>query len=397
MITYFIRHRKPRYSAIKIGRARSVAHRLLGVRDFPSGIRLLGFIDGDVESQWHRKYSKDALTPNHLRKPLKSSRRSRVGGREWFRASAELLTEILETATTTKQSRAHLQRNLAFLLRSPKTSVSAMSRMLSREDAEHEHECTHYFASDVLRMHENVQHFLRCMAVGNCSRHECVEQKRELYRCGWEGPYASCRDCSIRWGVEKLLDRSHEFSGIGVNLDERVVWLYLKSLNSQSRTKLVDSEFLEVAFSLRIGDWRLMGRDLQMQSYVLVDWDRIAHSYWRSLVTKAVAGDRRQIKLSDASVAWLSLRDHQQWPEGVAYHLGPYYLARRWPFVADVARSQIDEFVGEIKRQTRPYQSRGPKLTAREISEGLWKAHARDKAGLTPLGDSIVPNSREVG
>lgn len=251
MITYFIQHSESPHGAIKIGKAKTVSHRLNAKRDFPGGVFLLGWIEGDRESELKTRFRHDAT--------LKSGS---TGGTEWFHPTIELCSLILEIANTDVLSRRRLRSVIRKLASSPAKARQVDSLPNKDEDVY----CTHFwkleYSGDKARTHlEELEQLIRSIIGVECNGHCALAEldDDEDSEDSWDGPATSCPDRCVEWAIEKLIENASHIQAIGLHDERKELWVFPKYISSETRESVVCREFIDVFCGLHIAGWRMFG------------------------------------------------------------------------------------------------------------------------------------------
>jgi hypothetical protein len=242
VITYFIQHAADKRGPVKIGVAKTLQHRLKAIRDFPGGMRLLGYIDGNVEHWTHLQFMQSSL---------------KGGGREWFQPSVELINHILANAVIENDSRQDLcawKRSLT--RRRVARSVSEADALNKVHDPE-EVLCTDYW--DLYTLHimpdegpdppTMIVELLDCEFY--CNGFCCFGD--DGHDDEWDGPDTDCPGCSSWWAVDTLLAYDEFLLGLGIHEDRRELLAFLKPINSRRRQHFLEETLVDVFAALDVG------------------------------------------------------------------------------------------------------------------------------------------------
>lgn len=219
---------------IKIGSSANPTERLRSIQTgHHSEIKLIAHIDQDIEKRLHREF-KDL----------------RLRG-EWFRPEKRLVDWILENALIAKGMRPTLKRQAAI----------PVSMLADKATPREEELCDKVFDwgpdidLELMDIAEDPRN-----GFGYCGEDtdEDGQDGSESEDSDLEGKTLYC-GCDLHtWGrcVYQLLDCSI-IERVGVNVDERIVVLSLKPLNTDSRRRQLHVNLADIAFQLDCIGWTL--------------------------------------------------------------------------------------------------------------------------------------------
>lgn len=282
MLTYFIQHAHEPEGAIKIGVAKTIKHRMSAKRDFPHGIRLIGFIQDDWEKTWQSRFKQFATRAN--------------GGVEWFTPSADLIKAILEEAVVTEDEKQRLRKWRSRLLRRPVSGDDARSRQRQRTETK-DYECSHYFENGCKGFPDEYD-LLDLMGVAECCESlACLAALEDEFTDEWNGPGTDCEYCCAMWGIQTILAFPEFIDAVGFHELQRHLCVYCKPITSHRRQLIAYYEYLDACLALDMAGWALKVR----AAAELIDYGRVLHH-------RMEESRRERVLMSDAFCDWFGLK-----------------------------------------------------------------------------------------
>jgi hypothetical protein len=284
VIVYFIQHAHAPNGPVKIGRAMTLEHRTKALRDFPHGMLVLGYLEGDRELEILNQFSSDAIGQ---------------GGREWFFPTPRLIQFILAEAISTPAERVRLRSML------PDQSISSKeaSRIIAPKSRA-ESICTLFWRIDQRTDEFDLtDEIVTAMEFADCGG-DCADDDPE-----WHGPNTDCPRCAATWAIEEILVSTDFLIAIGLHEDRKEIWLFLKAVNSGRRRDHVEFHLLNCFFGLNISGWWLCGIATDyFGRECSISWSELASNWFES------AQANKGLSVFDAFVDWLF--SYMQSPEG---------------------------------------------------------------------------------
>lgn len=235
MITYLIQHNAEITAPIKIGVGKTLRHRLDAKRDFPTGIRLLGIIEGNVENELHARFS---------------DHKTAGGGQEWFLCCESILTFLLTDPRVKHKDSRQLRRAILGLLTASSDDTG------SREPSVAQIVCTRTLY-DLERIFEFLE--LVWMDVASCVCVDVDDEDKARREEEGDFPPGDCPSCCLSWAAETLQCVDYEVlvEAIGVHEDRKQLWVIAKPLTSAKRRSFLENELLMVYFALACAGWSM--------------------------------------------------------------------------------------------------------------------------------------------
>ena len=244
-VTYFIQHTGDLAGPIKIGRARSVHHRMRDARDFPFGIRLVGCMLGDHEKQLHQHFKEYRIQHGGFDK-----------GREWFHPTRELLQFIQDHAAMPHASREAIKDTLDAIRSRRRRSSSRSNNGWSNQqiaDALNEAYQKHQHACTSLIIVANHHHDLAlCITAQAGITVDCT-------RAGGDPPPCLlCEPCWINHAAQNIALAQHILLAVQIHQHRKEIILHLHH-HVDPTSRLQEFQHLwEAEGDLEDSDWTIL-------------------------------------------------------------------------------------------------------------------------------------------
>ncbi len=276
-VTYFIQHGGIENSPIKIGKATTLEHRTRALRDFPNGMVVLGYLEGDEESRIHERFK-------HRRLALED------GGREWFKPCSEIAEFILRNCTVCDAAA------IRALTRQPITEGNVPTSKME------DFLCTHHWTIGQINEWDlfnllSVKHQCKESRQIGPSEEDGDDEEEEI----WNGPSTDCEACCLWWGLDGLFANVDFIETIGIHEERRELWVFLKPATSRRRRDLIEGECVDYFSAIHSAGWWLYG----MTS---LEWppSKQVTIAWNKLFIEMLEERRfRGLALTDAVVDWV--------------------------------------------------------------------------------------------
>ncbi len=226
MITYFIRHSGFPGSPIKIGRAKTINHRIKAFRDYPRGIELLGYLKGDREME--------------LQSLFHAARIDGGGGIEWFEPCKEIFAYLLDFAIITVDAQRDLKRDFV-----------GATTMLDGLFTSERFLCNrHWMKQKGKRI--NFKNFRRCVFERKPVQHEndCRSEQDVFSN--------TCKRCCLSFGLNVLQDHEILYKSIGICDEKSEIWLPVRGFKSRRNQAALQNIF-RCADYFSMSGWHLRG------------------------------------------------------------------------------------------------------------------------------------------